>query len=190
MLKEFWFGIETEPPIIPEIFLTSLLLFCTTYLYQATFSALVIIKLKHRSALKNTDYFLCPEASNTQARLNFFSPGWSGTYYIDEDDFELLMLLPSARIIGMHHHAYVKLTTSISVQFLFMFNKRGNNSIPKNYFKIDLRFIINKCLVCLFDIFQIDEATSMCYYAGLIKNVLEKATFYLKILKSFCFDGT
>ena len=105
LLKEFWFGIGTEPPIIPEIFLTSLLLFCTTYLYQATFSALVIIKLKHWSALKNTDYFLCPEASNTQARLNFFPPGWSGTYYIDEDDFELLTLLPSARITGMHHHA-------------------------------------------------------------------------------------
>lgn len=89
----------------------------------------------------------------------FFSPGWSGTYYIDEDDFELLMFLPSARTIGMHHHAQrrfkslCKIKQSISVQFLFLFNKRGNNSIPKNYFKIDLRFIIHKCLVCLFDIF-------------------------------------
>lgn len=99
-------------------------------------------------------YFLCPAAYLHSGKTKFFSPDWSGTYYIDEDDFELLMFLPSARIIAMHHHAredlnpYVKLNTSIRVQ-----NKRGNNSIPKNYFKIDLRFILNKCLVCLFDIF-------------------------------------
>lgn len=97
------------------------------------------------------------------------------------------MLLPRARIIGMHHHAYVKLTTSISVQFLFMFNKRGNNSIPKNYFKIDLRFIINKCLVCLFDIFQIDEATSMCYYAWFDKEYFRESYFLFKNLKKFLF---
>lgn len=45
--------------------------FCTMYLCKTVFSALIIVKSKYQSTLKNTEDALRPAGSNIQPGLNY-----------------------------------------------------------------------------------------------------------------------
>lgn len=63
-LNEFYFEIRIQFPTILEVVLSMLLPFCTTYVYEVAFSALMTIKAKYWSALKSNK-----DALHLQPRL-------------------------------------------------------------------------------------------------------------------------
>ena len=62
--------LPNECPVISDLAIHRLLAFCATYLFQAAFPKLIIIKFKKRSFLKNVESVLRPALSHINLRMD------------------------------------------------------------------------------------------------------------------------